>query len=105
MGRKRMKGCKYQRVSQQQKYIFLKLCITEQQSIHEVSISLFRPPFTQAFNTPQPKQSSSFTKKITKITPPTMFPTLDNCRPLLLSKPHGKPSQLIWKDSPLNASP
>ena len=32
-----MKGCKYRRVSQQQKYIFLKLCVTEQQSIHEAA--------------------------------------------------------------------
>jgi hypothetical protein len=34
MGKKRIKGTKYNKVSKQQKYIFLKLCISGQESIH-----------------------------------------------------------------------
>jgi hypothetical protein len=63
-----MKGCKYRRVSQQHKYIFLKLCITEQQSIHEVILLSLRQHTMQAFITPPPRPSSSSTKRTTKTT-------------------------------------
>lgn len=101
-----MKGCKYRRVSQQQKYIFLKLCITEQQSIHEVPLSLPRPPTMQAFTTPPPKPSSSSTRKTTKTTPPTMYKTQKTSLPRQTPNRHpGKLSPSISKDSHPKDSP
>lgn len=96
MARKRMKGCKYRRVSQQQKYIFLKLCVTEQQSIHEVINQLRRQPIMQAFITLLPKQYFSFTKKTTKITLLTMFKILKRfLKNQTRSRHLGKSLQLI----------
>jgi hypothetical protein len=46
MGRNRIKGSKYNRVTQQQKFIFLKLCISEGQTIHQVCF----PPIQAAHN-------------------------------------------------------
>ena len=97
MGRKRIKGTKYNRVTKQQKYIFLKLCITEKQSIHEVLISLTRRPSMQASTIQQPKLSYSSTKNNTKTTPPTwsMIPTSSPSKPTRC-KPPGWKSLSMW---------
>lgn len=67
MGRKRVKGTKYNKISKQQKYIFLKLCISEKKGIQEVTNSLYRLLSKLEFTTLQPRQFSSFTKNTTKI--------------------------------------
>lgn len=69
--RKRAKGTKYQKVTKQQKYIFLNYVIAEQKSIQEVTTTPPRQPFMQGFTTPLPKPSSSSTNATTRTTPPT----------------------------------
>lgn len=81
MARKRIKGTKYNKVTKQQKYIFLHLCIAEQKSIHEVIKTPFRLPSTQAYITQLPKPYSSSTKKTTKTTTPSQSILQKKIRP------------------------
>ena len=62
MPRKRTKGVKYNKVSRQQKYIFLNACMTDRKSISEVLFPLCRLPPWLEYITLLPRPSFSFTK-------------------------------------------
>lgn len=103
--RKRVKGTKYQKVTKQQKYIFLNLVIAEQKSIHEVANTPSRQPFMQASTTPLPKPSSSFINGSTRTTPPTTSTPHNRIRHC--SKHPGPPTYPFTSNSTLtlNATP